>query len=173
MNKIFTIIVAMVMMVGTAHANDFYGTGSITRSDIDVNSTHFDITTGFNVGGGMNLNNWLAVEGTYSQSGEASAFGINGDVKTIGAWIVADPTIIKINKMPLKFIARVGAVYNNVYIHNSTNVYDTGMAYGAGLGLGVSKRLDVILDYRTMDVDLVPGAELQVDTVGLGVNYYF
>lgn len=178
MKKILAILFAMVMMVGTAHAYKpvDYVTGSVTNSDVDVNGTKIDSTTGFSVGAGKNIHNkWLALEGTYSQTGEIEVGGNDvGEVKTIGVWIVADPTIIKINTMPLKFLARVGGVYNNVNVHNGQNAYDTGIAWGAGVGLGVTKHLDVILDYRTMDIDTpISGVDVGVDTVGLGLVYNF
>ncbi len=178
MKQIFAILFAMVMMVGTAHAYKpvDYVTGSVTRSDVDVNNVNLDHTTGFSVGAGKNIHDkWLALEATYAQTGEVTIGGTDiGEVKTIGVWIVADPTIIKINTMPVKFLARVGGVYNNVNIHNSPNVYDTGLAWGAGIGLGVTKHLDVILDYRSMDIDTpIAGVDLEVDTVGLGLVYNF
>ncbi len=182
MNKIFAIVIGMVMMVGTAHAYKpvDYVTGTVTYNDIDLDVNGFgtvniDKTVGVTVGAGKDIfKNWLAVEGTYGQTGEASIGGTDlGEVKTIGVWLVADPTIFKINHMPVKAIARVGGVYNKVNTHGLGNFYDTGMAYGVGVGLGITKKLDVILDYRVMDVDLVSGVDLNIDTVGLGVNYRF
>ncbi len=185
MKKIFAILFATFAMVGLAQAgaghSPTYVTGAVTSNDLDNNpGMHIDKTTGWTLGAGHDIygKKWLAVEGTYGQSGElkgsAPHYGnVEGEIKTIGVWIVADPTIFKINHMPVKAIARVGGVYNNVNLHGQPNFYDTGLAYGAGIGLGITKKIDVILDYRVMDIDIVPGQDLDVKAVGISLNYSF
>jgi len=170
MNKIFAIVLVTMTMIGTASA-DSYLTGSATRSDINVDGNSLDKSTGYVVGYGFGINNWVALEATYGQSGRVLSDA--AEVKTLGAWLVVDPTIFKIGSMPVKAIARAGFVYNNVNVHSGANAYDTGYSYGGGFGLGITRNIDVVLDYRVMDIDVATGVDGQFDIVGLGLKFNF
>ncbi len=189
MNKTFGIILAVVatFSAGSAFAGDVYVTGAVTGTDLGVsdgNTSGFDRTIGANIGIGMNINEWLAVEGTYDYLGSNdftyqgqydnfsnnNAVSSNYDARAFTGWVVVDPTVVTIASMPLKVIGRVG--YANTKInYDGGSVSDNQLAYGAGVGLGVTKNIDVVLDYRVYEIN--NNANVDLNTIGLGAKYTF
>ena len=170
MKKMFGIVLAVFAMFGTvtATAGDIYITGQATYTDND----DLDNSNGAGVGIGYSFTEWFAVEATYDYLGvgkEADGFKFDGN--SIGVWAVADPTITKIGSMPLKAIGRVGVTRTELN-SNEGDVDDTNLAYGVGLGLGVTKNVDVLAGYTWRTVD-VGGADLDMGTASVGLKYTF
>ncbi len=175
MNKFLGIVLAVAVSVmgfaGTAFAGSYYATLQGTHSDYDASGIDLGNGNGGGLGFGKNFNRWLAVEATADYLGNETFGGISFAGRSLGAWIVVDPTVATIGGMPLKVTARAGVTRTKLQT-TVGNFYDTDPAYGAGLALGVSKRVDVTLDYRHRSMDL-PGTNFDFHTVGLGAKYTF
>ncbi len=186
MNKILGIVLAMFVMAGTAQAdatgNNWYLTGQVNQSDYNTDfSLEVEEANGYGFGVGYDINNWLALEITYTDLGDGSIdfLGVNtgakADAMSYGAWLVVDPTVTTLAGMPLRIIGRAGVVRTDMDLTGfggSTSVDDTGFAYGGGIGLGISKSTDLTLEYTRRNLDTGP-LDVNFDTVSLGFRYHF
>jgi len=167
MKKIFGIVltvIAMVSMVSTASASDFYVTGNVANTHINNESGSVN---GGGVGVGYDVTSWLAAEVTYDYIGKED--GVTA--QSAAVWAVVDPTVATIASMPLKVTGRVGYARNKFACCGGA-IYDTGLAYGAGLALGVTDNLDVTVGYTRREVT-VGVSDFDLDTVNLGAKYSF
>lgn len=176
MNKIFGIILAVVAMVGTttASAGKVYVTGQVAHNNWDVDDVGgLDSTYGGGLGVGYNINKWLAVEATADHLGSDIIDGTKYQARSAVAWLVVDPTITTIGKMPLKVTARVGYAKTKIATSNG-NETDSDPAYGVGVALGVAKNTEVFVDYRRRTVDIDNSDEtVEFKSANLGVKYTF
>ncbi len=175
MNKILGIVLAVAVSVmgltGTAFAGSYYATLQGTNTEFDASGTDIGDGVGGGIGFGANYNRWLAAEVTADYLGSDTFGSVSFAGRSLGAWIVVDPTIATISSMPLKVTARVGVTRTKLST-TVGNFYDTDPAYGAGIALGVSKHVDVTLDYRHRSMDIL-GGDVDFHTVGLGAKYTF
>lgn len=177
MNKFFGIVLAVIAMVATssAMAGGLYVTGHASNSDIDVEGTKLDLTTGGGAGLGLGLTDWLAAEVTYDYLGSGDiAVGedtVSYKANSVVAWAVANANITKIGGMPLDVTGRVGYGHTKVE-SNVGDVSDDHLAYGVGLSLGLTKNLATYVDYRILDTE-PEGVDADFRTVNVGIKYSF
>ncbi len=167
MKKIFSMGFAAIMAVGmfsTAMADSFYVSGSATHSGEGKSAFGADTIHGGNIGLGYDVSSWLAVEADYDYFGKVDGTAL----KAYTVWTVADSVFTKIGSVPVHAIVRVG--YTGVQVGEG-RVNNKGVAYGAGLGFGVSENVDIIVDYRFRDIDT--DGSVDMSTAGLGVKYGF
>jgi len=175
MKKMIFAALAVFTLAGVANAEGFYGTvkGSVTQTEIG--NFEADNVYGGGVGIGYNLTDWVAVEGTWDYLGEDTVSGIDVEGKSYGGWVVVDPTVATVSGIAIKPMARVGFV-NTEVSGGGLSINDTALAYGAGLGLGVTENVDIVAEWtrRVIDKDAYGGVDdIDFDTYSLGLKYNF
>lgn len=175
MKKFIFAAIAAFAVAGVANAGGFYGTvnGSVT----DYNEDDVDNTYGGGVGVGYNLTDWVAAEVTYDYLGKESIGGTDVTTTSYGVWGVVSPTVATVGGVDVKALARVGYVNTEVDPDGFDSVDDNALAYGAGLGFGVSENLDIVAEWRRRSIDgdqIGAGADdADFDTYSLGLKYNF
>ncbi len=164
MKKIFSMGFAALMtvgMFGAAMADGFYVSGSVTHSGEGTTAFGEDTIRGLGAGVGYDLSSWLAVEANYDYFGKPGTI-----LKGYTASVVVDPVLVNISGMPVHGIASVG--YTAVQIGEG-GIDDAGVAYGVGLGFGVTENVAVIVDYTFRDFD--SDGDTDFSTAGVGIKY--
>lgn len=176
MSKFILAAIAAFAISGVANAGGLYGTLKGSRTSPDVQGVNTDAVYGGGVGVGYNITDWVAVEGTWDYLGEDDFFGTDIEAKSYGGWAVLSPTVATFGSVAIKPMVRVGFV-NTELSGGGASIDDTGLAYGAGLGFGVSENMDILAEWtrRTIDGDAIgAGADdIDFDTYSLGVKYNF
>jgi len=167
MKKIFGIaVIAMSFMASSVYAGNLYVTGQYVSTKTSAVGESVR-TNGMGLGVGYNVNPLIATEVTVDYLGEK--YDVTG--YSVAGWVVVDPTITNISGMPLKLIGRLGYAYTR-FNDGSDTESDTGLAYGVGASLALNKKMDVYVDYRVRDVEIL-GVDVDVDSINLGLKYTY
>lgn len=172
--------IAMWAVASSALAGDYYAglsIGSTTvdicgdASDIGLNSCD-DTDTGWRLLGGWNINDNFAVEGSYTDAGQATASALGVSVKAEAtAWTISVKAQQALNDM-FSVFGRLGYAHWKADLSGTAGLSasDDGndLNYGVGLQYTINEQFGVRGEWERTDAD---GTD--VDMLSIGVTFSF